>query len=74
MLIGITGTDGSGKGTVVSYLVAYHGFVHYSARAILRAEIVQRDIEPTRANMRLMANEMRAKYGNDYIVTYNLKK
>ncbi len=74
MLIGITGTDGSGKGTVVDYLVAYHGFVHYSARSILVDELKRRSIESTRANMRVVANEMRAEYGNDYIVTHSLEK
>jgi dephospho-CoA kinase len=33
MIIGITGTDGAGKGAVVDYLVAQKGFTHYSGRA-----------------------------------------
>jgi len=72
MLIGITGTDGSGKGTVVTYLVEEHNFTHYSARALLIEEIAKRNMQPTRANMRLVANEMRAKYGNDFLVTHYL--
>ena len=72
MLIGITGTDGSGKGTVVDYLVAHKGFVHYSARAIWLEIFKERDIEPSRANMRLVANEMREKYGNDFVVSHYL--
>ena len=74
MLIGITGTDGSGKGAVVDYLVETTGFTHYSARAIWEEEFVKRGIESNRANMRLVANEMRAKYGNDFLVTYYLGK
>ena len=74
MLIGITGTDGSGKGTAVTYFVNQHGFKHYSARAILMQELVRSNIEPTRANMRLIANEMREQYGNDYVVVHNLEK
>lgn len=74
MLIGITGTDGSGKGTVVDYLVANKGFVHYSARAIWIDELIKRGEETSRANMRLIANEMREKYGNDFLITYYLKK
>lgn len=74
MLIGITGTDGSGKGTVVDYLVAEKGFTHYSARAIWVEEINRRGIEPTRANMRIVANELRAEHGDDFLITYYLKK
>lgn len=74
MLLGITGTDGSGKGTVVEYLVNEKGFVHYSARAIWEEEFVKRGMESNRANMRLVANELRAEHGNDFLVTYYLKK
>lgn len=74
MLIGITGTDGSGKGTVVDYLVAEKGFTHYSARAIWVEEIKRRGIEATRANMRIVANELRAEHGDDFLITYYLKK
>lgn len=74
MLIGITGTDGAGKGAVVSYLVEKKGFVHYSARAILEEEFKRRGIESNRVNMRFLANELRAKHGNDYVVSYFLKK
>lgn len=74
VLIGITGTDGSGKGTVVDHLVSKHGFVHYSARAIWIDILAERGMEPTRANMRLVANEMREKHGNDFLLTYYLEK
>ncbi len=74
MLLGITGTDGAGKGTVVEYLVKNKGFAHYSARAIWIEELNKRGEEPTRANMRLIANEMREQFGNDFLITYYLQK
>ncbi len=74
MLLGITGTDGAGKGAVVDYLVKEKGFTHYSARAIWEEEFIKRGIESNRANMRLVANELRAQHGNDFLVTYYLKK
>lgn len=74
MLIGITGTDGAGKGTVVNYLVEKKGFTHYSARAIFIEELKKRSEEPTRAKMRLIANEMREEFGNDFLITYYLKR
>ncbi|MDB5189224.1 MAG: Dephospho-CoA kinase, partial [Parcubacteria group bacterium] len=35
MLIAITGTNGSGKGAVVEYLVSQKGFSRYTARAVI---------------------------------------
>jgi dephospho-CoA kinase len=74
MLIGITGTDGAGKGAVVAYLVKKKGFKHYSARAIWEEEFVKRGMENNRANMRNVANELRSIHGNDFLVTHYLKK
>lgn len=74
MLLGITGTDGAGKGTLVEYLVREKGFTHYSARAIWLEEIARQGIEPTRANMRLVANEFRKSHGNDFLITHYLKR
>ena len=74
MILGITGTDGAGKGTVVEYLVEKKGFTHFSARAIWIELLQDRHMETNRANMRLIANEMREKYGNDFLITYYLEK
>ncbi len=74
MIIGITGTDGAGKGTVVDYLVQHKGFRHYHGRPYLTEEIKKRGMDVSRVNMRLVANELRALYGNDYLVTHFLKK
>ncbi len=73
-IIGITGTDGSGKGTVVDYLVKNKGFVHCSARAFYSEELTRRGEPHTRANLRLVGNEFREKHGSDFIVTYYLEK
>jgi len=62
MIIGITGTDGAGKGTVVEYLAA-HGFVHYSARGLITQEIEKRGLAVNRDNTRLVANSLRAEFG-----------
>ena len=39
ILIGITGTLGAGKGTVVDFLIENYGFKHYSVRGFLTEEI-----------------------------------
>jgi dephospho-CoA kinase len=73
MIIGITGTDGAGKGTVVEYLKT-KGFIHYSARDFIVAEIQRQGLPVSRNQMRLTANQMRAAYGNDYVVKQAYEK
>ena len=68
MIIGITGTDGAGKGTVVEYLVQKKGFIHCSARQLWIDEINKRGLEVNRANMRIVANDLRATHGDDFLV------
>jgi dephospho-CoA kinase len=68
VIIGITGTDGAGKGTVVDYLVTQHGFVHYSSRDIIAEFVVAKGLPMTRNQLRLTANELRTEYGDDYVV------
>ena len=65
MIIGITGTLGAGKGTVVEYLKT-KGFKHYSARDVWNEEIARRGLPSNRDNMLLVANDLRAKYGPGY--------
>jgi len=69
MIIGITGTDGAGKGTVVDFLVEKKGFVHCSARTLWIDEIQKRGLEVKRENTRIVANDLRAKYGKDFLIT-----
>jgi len=67
MIIGITGTNGAGKGTVVEYLVE-KGFTHYSARDFITAEIQKRGLEVNRDNTRAIANSLRQEYGPAYVI------
>jgi dephospho-CoA kinase len=67
-IIGITGTNGAGKGTIVDYLVSHKGFVHYSVRAFLIDRINERELEVNRVNMVNTANELRAAHSPSYIV------
>lgn len=67
MIIGITGTLGAGKGTVVDYLKK-RGFAHQSVRAFLTEEIERRGIEVNRDSMVAVANELRQRYSPSYIV------
>ncbi|MES2967013.1 MAG: AAA family ATPase [Patescibacteria group bacterium] len=68
MIIGITGTDGAGKGTVVDYLVTHHGFTHYSSRDFILEEITRLNLPTDRSQLRITANNLREQFGNDVIV------
>lgn len=66
-IIGITGTMGAGKGTIVEYLTAQHGFKHYSVRGYLINIIEQRGMPVNRDSMVVVANELRAKNKPSFI-------
>ena len=68
MFIGITGTNGSGKGAVVEYLLAAKKFSHYSGRAIILEEIQRRGLDPKRSTLREIANDLRKKHGPACII------
>lgn len=63
MILGITGYAGAGKGVVVGYLVARHGFKHFSIRDFLTEEIKRRGLPVNRENMGKIGDEFREKYG-----------
>jgi len=67
MIIGITGTLGAGKGTIVEILKE-KGFEHYSVREFLIKEIKKRNLIVNRDSMVLVANELRANNSPSYIV------
>ncbi len=68
LIIGITGTLGAGKGTIVEYLCRQHGFVHFSVRSYLTDEIRKQGREVNRDSMVEVANALRALHGPAYIV------
>ena len=67
ILVGITGTLGAGKGTIVDCLKE-KGFAHYSVRDFLVEEIEKRGLEVNRDSMTEVANSLRKEHGADYIV------
>lgn len=68
MIIGITGTIGAGKGTIVEYLVSQKGFHHFSVRAFLTDRIRARHLPVNRDTMTSVANELRREHSPSYIV------
>ena len=68
IIVGITGTLGAGKGTVVKYLVDHKGYSHYSVRDFLIKEIKSRGLPVNRDHMVKVANDLRSKHSPSFIV------
>jgi len=67
IVIGITGTLGAGKGTIVDYLVENKGFAHYSVRAYLVKEIERRGMPVNRDSMVVVANDLRQRNSPSFV-------
>ena len=67
IIIGITGTPGAGKGTIVEYFIREKGFAHYSVRAYLLHLIREKGLPENRDSMFNLANQLRAIHGPSYV-------
>jgi dephospho-CoA kinase len=67
-IIGITGTLGAGKGTIVEYLVEQQAFSHYSVREYLKEILAQKGLEPNRNNLVDLANNLRKNHSPSYLI------
>ncbi len=68
LIIGITGTLGAGKGTIVEYLTEKKNFRHYSVREYLIEEIEKQGFPVNRDSMTSVANRLRSEHHPAYIV------
>ncbi len=68
VIVGITGTLGAGKGTVVDYLVKKKDFIHFSVRGYLSGVLERRGMPVNRDTLTAVANELRAKHGPAHII------
>ena len=66
-IIGITGTLGAGKGTIVNHLKEHYGYRHYSVRGYLIEEAQRRGMELNRDTFVVVANDLRATHCPSYI-------
>lgn len=67
IVIGITGTLGAGKGTIVDYLTREKGFLHFSVRDYLTREIIGRGLPVNRDTMTQVANQLRAANSPSFV-------
>lgn len=72
MIIGITGTNGAGKGTVVDYL-KQKGFKHCSARDFIAQEVERRGLPVTRVTLGQVGDDLRLTHAPGYIANELLK-
>jgi len=62
-IIGLAGTNGSGKDTVGHILAESYGYLFISVTDVLREEALKRAIEPSRENLRMISAEWRRETG-----------
>lgn len=74
IIIGITGKNGSGKGTIVEYLMGKKGFKHFSARGFIVEEMERRGLENNRDNMVLVGNDLRQKNSPSFVADELFKR
>jgi len=66
MLIGITGTNGAGKGTIAQHLNQHHKFTYISVRNFFAGELIRQGKAHTREAVARVAAELKAAHGQTY--------
>ncbi len=72
-LIGLTGTNGAGKGEVAAIL-AKKGYAYFSLSDEIREELRKKGKEPTRDNLIAQGNALRKRYGADILARRVMRK
>ncbi len=72
-LIGLTGTNGSGKGEAAAYLQK-KGYAYFSLSDVIRDALRKDGKEDTRDNLIEKGNELRNKYGPDILARMVMEK
>ena len=67
-IIGLSGTNGSGKDTVGRLLAERHGYLFISVTDLLREELHRRGLPTDRLHMRTLSKEWREQYGLSVLV------
>ena len=68
MILGITGTLGSGKGVMAQYLVQHHNFAYYSVRNFIAGEVLKRGLMVNRETITATALDLQKTNGSDYLL------
>jgi len=71
-LIGLTGTNGAGKGEVASY-IEKKGYSYFSLSDVIREVMKKEGIEESRNNLIKKGNQLREKHGADILARLVMK-
>jgi len=72
-LIGLTGTNGAGKGEVADYLKA-KGYAYLSLSDVIRDRLREMGLEASRDNLIVQGNALRREYGPDVLARRVMEK
>jgi dephospho-CoA kinase len=72
-LIGLTGTNGAGKGEAAAYFKT-KGYVYFSLSDVIREELRARGQAESRDNLIRTGNELRARFGPDVLARRTMAK
>jgi dephospho-CoA kinase len=72
-LIGLTGTNGAGKGEAAAYLKK-KGYTYFSLSDLIREELRKKGTEETRDSLIKMGNQLREKFGPDILARLVMRK
>jgi dephospho-CoA kinase len=72
-LIGLTGTNGAGKGEAAAYF-GTKGYACFSLSDVIREELERRGEPPSRDNLIRTGNELREKFGADVLARRTIAK
>jgi dephospho-CoA kinase len=72
-LVGLTGTNGAGKGEAAAYL-GRKGYSYLSLSDVLREELAARGLAASRDNLIAVGNELRARFGADVLARRTMDK
>jgi dephospho-CoA kinase len=72
-LIGLTGTNGAGKGEAAAYFRA-KGYAYFSLSDVIRDELRERGEPTSRDNLIRTGNELRERFGPDVLALRTIEK
>jgi hypothetical protein len=72
-LIGLTGSNGAGKGEAAAFLKD-RGYSYFSLSDEIREELGCQGLEPTRDRLIRQGNELRARFGPDVLARWSWRK
>ena len=72
-LIGLTGTNGAGKGEAAAYF-GTKGYACFSLSDVIREELERRGEPPSRDNLIRTGNELRERFGPDVLARRTVEK